>query len=110
MFVYFVMQRTAIHTKCCTSFNSQYEHIRVHVCGVWLSKDAAKAEAKNRERATGQTHYVQGYKIRDCVTSFMLIPGQYIPQPPPKEYLDPCAHCKGSPCGNAFCPKLRKVT
>ena len=60
----FVMRTQKTHYEKCKAFNSQYEHVRVHVYGVFLSKEKALEEAKARSSNSCKC-FVQGYKIKD---------------------------------------------
>lgn len=110
MFVYFVMRTQRLHAPTCECFNAQYEHVRVHVLGVFISKAKAKEEALKRSTEKVKC-FVQSYKIKDP-ESFKIPMGLGVMTPllmTPISLLDPCRHCKG-PCGNVACPKLLRVT
>lgn len=103
MFVYFVMRSQRLHCNKCEGWHSQFEHYRVHVHGVYLSKDTAKKIAAQRSKKNGK-HFVQGFKVKDADEVIGKLPAGFILMPLGLQVVDPCENCK-QPCGNIACPK-----
>jgi len=70
--IYAVVHWMPVHAPCCTSFNAQYEKVRMPVDGVFLSKENAKKAAasanKNRPSRAYPKAYVVAYKVRDSAS------------------------------------------